>query len=352
MKILIIKRDKIGDMLLTTPMLAHLRTALPDAEIHVLANTYSAWVLDGNADVDQVWRYRRVRQGGRLDWAAAFAQLRQLIALRMQRYDVAIVAGGEYSKRALRRALAVRARRVIAHAEGGQTVSGLSDPVSAPGDEMHEVERMIELLRPLGVALPTAAPEPRYTLPDESRSTTTAWLHERGLAAGRYLVIGLGARRAKRQPSAAQVLRWGEWAWRERGLATVFMWTPGRSDNPDYPGDDDIAQPVLDAAPEWLHPFRGPLAPAIGLIWMARSSLIPDSGLMHFAAASPGGVLGLFAEPAVSPPPQRWGPRGTRARWLAAPRSVTELDDAEVLTPLADRIDSSGADAGSQEESS
>ena len=44
-KILILKRDKIGDMLLTTPMLSLLRQALPDAEIHLLANDY-IWAAD------------------------------------------------------------------------------------------------------------------------------------------------------------------------------------------------------------------------------------------------------------------------------------------------------------------
>ena len=37
MKILIVKRDKLGDMIVTTPMLRLLRTALPDAQIHLLA---------------------------------------------------------------------------------------------------------------------------------------------------------------------------------------------------------------------------------------------------------------------------------------------------------------------------
>ena len=46
MKILIIKRDKIGDMLLVTPMLEHLRASRPDAQIHMLANDYNAWIVE------------------------------------------------------------------------------------------------------------------------------------------------------------------------------------------------------------------------------------------------------------------------------------------------------------------
>src|SRR4051812_41135592 len=53
MKILVIKRDKIGDLLLTTPMLAHLKASRPQAEIQLLANDYNAWVVAGNPHVDR-----------------------------------------------------------------------------------------------------------------------------------------------------------------------------------------------------------------------------------------------------------------------------------------------------------
>jgi ADP-heptose:LPS heptosyltransferase len=52
-RILVVKRDKIGDMLLTTPLLAHLWEQLPDARIDVLCTDYNAWALDGNRDVDR-----------------------------------------------------------------------------------------------------------------------------------------------------------------------------------------------------------------------------------------------------------------------------------------------------------
>jgi hypothetical protein len=51
---------------------------------------------------------------------------------------------------------------------------------------------------------------------------------------------------------------------------------------------------------------------------------------MHFAAASPGGVLGFFAEADVSPAPAQWAPRGPRADYLEAPKSVSELPEARV----------------------
>src|SRR5207237_620743 len=98
--------------------------------------------------------------------------------------------------------------------------------------------------------------------------------------------------------------------------------------------DDDIAAPVLARALPHLHPFRGPVPEAIALLFHARTCILPDSGLMHFAAASPGGVLGLFADPADSAPAARWAPRGPRARYIEADRRVSELDDDAVFAAL------------------
>lgn len=68
MKVLVIKRDKLGDLLLATPMLAQLKREVPGAEVHLLANDYNAWVVVGNPHVDRLWVYRRVRSGGGSRW--------------------------------------------------------------------------------------------------------------------------------------------------------------------------------------------------------------------------------------------------------------------------------------------
>ena len=61
MKVLVTKRDKLGDLLLATPMLAQLKRALPGVEVHLLANDYNAWVMEGHTDIDRVWVCRRAR---------------------------------------------------------------------------------------------------------------------------------------------------------------------------------------------------------------------------------------------------------------------------------------------------
>jgi len=332
MRILVVKRDKIGDLLLATPMLRVLRAARPDARIDLLASDYNAWLARGNADIDTVWTYRRARIGPRISLLGGLHQAALMARLRLQRYDVAIAAGGEISPRAARRALLAGARRTIAYS--GEDGPLVSDPLSAPRAG-HERDRMLGLLAPLGITPPAELPLPRFDPPPALLDGACTWLAERGLAPRGYAVIGLGARRAERRPGAAQVLRWCRDLHERHGLHTVLVWTPGRADNAVYPGDDDLAEPIVDAGLPFVHPFRGELAPTVALLWHARTAIFPDSGLMHLAAASPGGVLGLFARTDVSPPPSQWGPLGTNVDYLEAERCVEELDDAVVRERVA-----------------
>jgi heptosyltransferase-3 len=343
-RILIVKRDKLGDLLLTTPVMRRVREALPDAELHLLANDYNAWVARDHPALTRTWTYPRVRDGRRVRPLAALAHVPVTLRLRRQRFDAALVMNGDESPRAIRRALWTGARRVVAYAQDAARYgSRFTDPFPVPR-EGHEVDRMMALLSALGITAPARALDPEYTPPESGASFARAWLAARALAPDRYAVIGLGARRAKKQPDTGQILRWSERILREHGLPTVFMWTPGARESPRYPGDDDIAASVLARALPHIHPFRGPIPEAIALLFHARTCILPDSGLMHFAAASPGGVLGLFADPADSAPAARWAPRGPRARHVEAEKRVAELDDEAVFAPLAALLERSGFD--------
>ena len=150
-RVLIIKRDKLGDLLLTRPVLARLAAGLPAAEIHLLANDYNAWVARDHPALAHTWVYPRARSEGRLHVAAALRQVPLGWRLRHQRFDWALVMGGDESHRAIRRALATRASRVVAYArEPARYGPGLTDPLPPPTFG-HETARMLALLAPLGM---------------------------------------------------------------------------------------------------------------------------------------------------------------------------------------------------------
>jgi heptosyltransferase III len=339
MKILIASRGKLGDLLLTTPMLRVLRNAHPDAEIHLLANEYNVWVADGNDCVDRRWAYGRARTGRKIDFGAAWRQVTMYGSLKMQHLDVAIAAGGFESRRAISRTLHAGAKRNIAYAVAEKLRRKVSDPL-IPGDTLHESVRMAKMLEPIGITLPVVMPAPEFRPPQSMLDFADRWLTNKGLSAGSYVLIGMGTRVPANQPSAKQILRWAAWAKEAHSLDTVFIWTPGAKDDPLYPGDDDVAQQVLDANLTYLHPFRGQLKEAIGIVLRARASVLPDSGMMHFAAASKGGVVGLFGDVYVNSNPVQWAPLGSRATYLETEKSVKEISDTIVYEKLAQLITS------------
>lgn len=334
MRVLILKRDKLGDLLLATPVFAHLKAVRPDVGIHLLANDYNAWVARDDPALAKMWVYPRVRHGGRIRASAVLAQLPLALRLRGARFDWAIALGGEESPRAVRRAMAVGARRVVAYArDPARYGSRLTDPLPPP-TAGHEIARMLALLAPLGVAPPERPTAPAYRWPADGDTFARQWLSDRGLARGRYVVLGVGARFAAKQPGFEQVLRWTRLFHDRWRLPTVFLWTPGERDSAFYRGDDGIASRVIAAGLPHVHPQRGTLQEAVSLIANAAASIMPDSGLMHFAAASPGGVVGLFADGGATGSPERWAPVGARSRHLEAPHAVTEISDDAVVAAL------------------
>lgn len=54
MKILLVRTDRIGDLILSTPAIASFRRSFRTAHIDALCSAYNATVLRGNADVDRV----------------------------------------------------------------------------------------------------------------------------------------------------------------------------------------------------------------------------------------------------------------------------------------------------------
>ncbi len=53
-RVLVVRTDRIGDMILSTPLLAAIKSASPECEVTVVVPAYVAPVLEGNEDVDTV----------------------------------------------------------------------------------------------------------------------------------------------------------------------------------------------------------------------------------------------------------------------------------------------------------
>ena len=166
---------------------------------------------------------------------------------------------------------------------------------------------------------------PYFQPPQDWLKKAEKFLIENQLQKKKFIIFGLGARRSKKQASQEQIIETANYVYKKYQMKTILIWTPGSKNNKSYPGDDELAHTILMNAPKEIIPLRAPLDLTIGMIWLARKSIFPDSGLMHFASASPGGVIGLFAETNISPHPAQWGPLGANSIYIDAKKTIKEL---------------------------
>ena len=95
-RILVVQLDHLGDAVLSTPLLAELRAAYPDAAIDVLASPSNHEVFEADPNVDRVWVAERTwfeRTARPLGPATAVWSLGR--SLRGMDYDLGIDVRGD-----------------------------------------------------------------------------------------------------------------------------------------------------------------------------------------------------------------------------------------------------------------
>lgn len=112
LKFLVIRRDNIGDLVCTTPLLRALREHFPDARICALVNSYNAPVLANNPDVNEVYAYTKAkhRKPDQSLVRIYFDRLKLILALRRRRFDYVILAAPGFQTRALNSARFINPR--------------------------------------------------------------------------------------------------------------------------------------------------------------------------------------------------------------------------------------------------
>jgi ADP-heptose:LPS heptosyltransferase len=327
-RILVVRRDNIGDLVCTTPLLTALRQRFPDGWLAVLANSYNAPILAGHPDLDQVFAYRK---GKHVD-AGLLALARERIGLvrelRARRLDWVVLATTAYQPRTLRLARLLAPRHIAGFA-GARPPRAIDRPVSLAGaDGEHEVERVFRLARAFGIAGPP--PPPRIAVDAGERARVDAALRERRLGAA-PIGIHLSARKPSQRWPVDRFVGLMRALHERRRAAFVLFWSPGPADHPQHPGDDEKARAVI-AATRALPVLPWPTAalPALAAgIAACRAMIMSDGGAMHIAAALGKPIVCFFGRSDAT----RWRPWGVPHRLLQpASRDVSDLSVGEAVS--------------------
>jgi heptosyltransferase-2 len=147
-RVLLVQLDHLGDAVLSTPLIAELRSAYPEAAIDVLASPSNHEVFEADPHVNHVWVAERTWFERRPDrWALASAVWSLGRSLRGQGYDLGIDVRGDILS-VLVLVLAGVPRRVGWSMGGG---AFLLTEVSGWIPGRHEVRSRLALLRQLGL---------------------------------------------------------------------------------------------------------------------------------------------------------------------------------------------------------
>lgn len=264
-RVLYLRYDRIGDMIIATGLLRAIAQAHPTIELHVLASPGNVSVLEGNPHVDQVLIFDRRRKAD--FW-------RTLRALRRGRYD-AVIDGAVTAPSVTTMLLMLATRAPYRIGLSGRPNDAIYTLPVAPGPPGSLVlEESARTVTPFGLALDgTDWRSELFLRPDEMARAETLWRRQSGTP--RILVNVSAVTGDRRWPTdrfealAAQLRRLAPGA---RVLVT------------GSPADWSISQRVA-AAGGWEAVNVSPVREAFALVAAADALLTPDTAVSHCAAA-------------------------------------------------------------------
>ncbi len=338
-RILVIRRDNIGDLVCTTPLLSALRQHFPDAWLAALVNSYNAPVLNGNPDLDAVFVYRKFKHAeGESRFSVWFETLRLILRLRAMKIDLLIVATPAWQPSALKFARWIKPSRVICF---GQQAADSGDRLAMrPADAWHETEAVMHLLSPLGI---TMEPGSVRVFPEPERRAVVA------LPAGDGPLIGLhiSARKPSQRWPAASFAALAHRLHDQLGARFLVFWSPGAEDNKLHPGDDGKAQELLAACrdiPVLLCPTVE-LPELIAGLSLCDAIVCSDGGAMHLAAGLGKPMLCFFGNSGAA----HWRPWGVEHRLLQPDSlNVPDISVDEAVATFNDLMNAVHGQAGVQ----
>lgn len=321
-KILVIRRDNIGDLVCTTPLIAALRQRFPAGWLGALVNSYNAPVLDGNPDLDEVFVYTKAKHRGHDKSLVGilWQRMEMMIRLRRMRLDDVIIATTSPQPRVIRLARWLKPKRIIGFGDVGRL------DVALPLDDAgrHEVEDVFRAGSVYAINEPPPACRvvaKSASFPSEARSSP--WI----LTIGIHVSARKSSQRWPTQHFAATI----------EALAAcgpvrfILLWSPGAADNPLHPGDDRKAREILDSVGACADVTAQPtqtLAELIAALAECDALICADGGALHLAAGLGLPIVCLFGNSGAA----RWHPWAVPYRLLQKPSlDVADIEVDEVV---------------------
>jgi heptosyltransferase II len=298
-RILIVRNDRMGDVILSTPVFKAVRDAYPHAYIAVMVRPYTRAVVQGNPYIDEVIVFDKKEIG-----AGIFRFIGFIAGLRRRRFDLAIVLHPT-NRDHLMMFLSNIKKRVGYDRKMGFLLTDRMSHDKHKGRK-HESEYALDMLRFMGLQ----PREKEFIIPVDRAAEQ--WADALFLKAGikpseRTAVINPGAScpskiwPAERYAAVADALV-------GRGFKTIVLAGPDELDQRTSRSVmDHMKTPAMDLIGKAGIPQTASLFRRCSLVISA------DTGPMHIAAAVGVPLIAIFGrnQPGISP--KRWGPMNSNS---------------------------------------
>jgi ADP-heptose:LPS heptosyltransferase len=308
-RLLVVRPDNMGDVLMAGPALSALRAAAPQARIELLASPAGAAAAPLLPEVDDVVTAQVSWQ--RFDAAPGPPDADLVAELRAREYAAAVILTS-FSQSPWPAGYAAQLAGIPIRAGTSKEFggAGLTHWVPAPDDGLHQVDRALYLLDRLGV--PTGPATLHAVVPAASRAAAQAALASHGVAPDApYAVLLPGASCPSRRYPADRFRAVA------RGVARAGLpvTVAGPGSERDLVADVVAGEPgVLDLAGALDVPGLA------GLLAGAAVAITNNSGGAHLADAVGTPVAVLFAG---TEQVEQFAPRSVRSAVLGVPTPCT-----------------------------
>jgi len=331
--ILVVRRDNIGDLLCTTPLLHAIRQRYPQIYLAVLVSSYNVDAIRGNPDVNDIFVFPKRQEPGRTLWQTLRLRWQLVRSLRRLRFDEVILANGGW-----RYARRLGGKRMIGFKERDNPPDRQPDVIVSleNGPGMHEVEKLAQIGHAIDVA-DALGPLRCFPAADAVAAVTARLAAQRFRTDRPSLAIHISSRRPRQ--------RWPEESFIELirrlhaqapELQFLLFWSPGAEDHPLHPGDDGKAARIQAACRE------APLFPCptervgdlLAALAQADRVVCSDGGALHVAAALGKPIVCFFGDSIAA----EWRPWGVPYVLLQPPSRVVADVAVEDVAAALDRV--------------
>jgi heptosyltransferase-1 len=293
-RILCLRLERIGDLVMTLPALAELRALAPEASIDLVVGSWNREIAAAIPGIDRI-------ETADADWLARgatgltpLALARRAAGWRAHRYDLAI--NFEPDIRTNIALAASGARRTAGFRSGGG--GPLLDLALEYDASTHTTDNALTLVRRALGGEATDRPRAALRLPETARSEAARLL--RTLAGVPKIGIHVSAGRAVKQWPEAQFRQIAERLIRDRGAGIVLTGAPEDRPQVDVVRCGLPADRVVDLC------GGASLLTVAAVIEQLDLVVTGDTGPMHLAHAVGTPVIAVFGPS----DPKRYGPRG------------------------------------------